>query len=54
VPIHELLAILTPPLTVSRGPILLLLGVCKAWQTLSGDEDVSSVPCWAEGDDRQW
>ena len=48
-PIHELLAILTPPLTVSCGPILLLLGAHKAWQTLAREMDFSSVPCWAEG-----
>jgi hypothetical protein len=52
-PIHELLAILTPPLAVSCGPILLLLGARKVWQTLSGDEALSSVPCWAEGSDER-
>ena len=48
--LHEFVHIIAPPLTVSCSPILLLLGVLKAWQTLSVYKDMS-VPCWAEGSD---
>ncbi len=53
IPIHELLAILAPPLAVSCGPILVLLGGLKAWQRLSREKDLSSVPCWAERNDER-
>ena len=48
---YELLAILALPLAVSCGPIVICLGIIKAWQMLSKEKDISSVPCWAEGSD---
>jgi hypothetical protein len=48
--LYEFVYIIAPPLTVSCSPILLLLGVLKAWQRLSVSKDIS-VPCWAEGSD---
>ena len=48
--LHEFVYIIAPPLTVSCSPILILLGVLKAWQRLSVSKEIS-VPCWAEGSD---
>jgi hypothetical protein len=48
--LHEFVYIIAPPLTVSCSPILIFLGVLKAWQRLSVYKDMS-VPCWAEGSD---
>jgi hypothetical protein len=48
--LHEFVHIVAPPLSVSCTPILLVLGVLKAWQELAMYKDVSA-PCWAEGSD---